>query len=395
MSIEARLTREQVDALASLATALRPDHWVLIGATAVKLRVELARTTADVDCAVATPSQPISERLATAGWEPHQSKVHTWRRGRASVDVLQTTEDDLYMGCVSLCDGVQMSVVGLDLAYRECDRLPLRQGIDIAVPRLPILVLLKMVSWIDRPYDRQRDLGDILAMLEDGLAEDESCRFDSTHPVGGAGLDFDGQAPFFVGWQLGQLVETAHLALAKRFLDMMRGDESVGFAMLLRATSLGDEARVRRVRAALDAFERGLETGAREVEERAELRGVPPRVRPREFSWLAAGSKQVLLHQAIEQRRVVRFRYQGHLRIAEPHVLGTKNGKVQVQASQIGGSSSKGPVSPSLRGSEDWKRFTVEEMLALEMTDQRFTVEPRMWARHSSFDRYYAIVRRG
>src|SRR2546430_1750170 len=49
----------------------------------------------------------------------------------------------------------------------------------------------------------------------------------------------------------------------------------------------------------------------------------------------------LLLRTAIEDRRMIRLRYHGRIRILEPHDHGILNGSIQLLAYQVGGSSSR------------------------------------------------------
>jgi hypothetical protein len=161
----------------------------------------------------------------------------------------------------------------------------------------------------------------------------------------------------------------------------MRDDESVELAMLLTEARLASADPMARLRALLDTFERGLEVATTEP-----ALAKPSRVRPGQFTWRASNSRQMLLHDAIDARRTVRFSYQGRIRIVEPHVLGTKDGRLQVLTRQVGGHSSSG-------GLPDWRRFFVDELYNPEMLPETFGVRPFWSRRRSSFDRYIAIAR--
>jgi hypothetical protein len=103
--------------------------------------------------------------------------------------------------------------------------------------------------------------------------------------------------------------------------------------------------------------------------------------------WGLSGSLEQRIHDAIDNRLVVEFSYNGHRRVAEPHVLGVKNGRLQVLMYQIGGSSSSGLLP-------DWRRFFVDELSQLEVMSQAFVPQRLTFGRHSDFDRQVAVVRR-
>jgi hypothetical protein len=71
-----------------------------------------------------------------------------------------------------------------------------------------------------------------------------------------------------------------------------------------------------------------------------------------------------LLWQAIERRRMIRLRYHGKERFAEPHDHGVLNGAVQLLGYQIAGSSRR-PLP-------NWILMKVNEMADLEMLEKTF-----------------------
>jgi WYL domain len=66
-----------------------------------------------------------------------------------------------------------------------------------------------------------------------------------------------------------------------------------------------------------------------------------------------------LLYAAIEKKRLIRFKYKGNERVAEPHDYGIQNGVVRLLCWQIGGKS--GGRIPG------WRLFNVENMEGCEM----------------------------
>ena len=77
-----------------------------------------------------------------------------------------------------------------------------------------------------------------------------------------------------------------------------------------------------------------------------------------------------LICEAILQRKVIHFYYDGGYRIAEPHCYGvSKNGDELLRAYQIGGHSKSGnPIG--------WKMFRLDELSTLSMREDTF-LDPR------------------
>jgi predicted DNA-binding transcriptional regulator YafY len=91
------------------------------------------------------------------------------------------------------------------------------------------------------------------------------------------------------------------------------------------------------------------------------------------------------LEQAIKSKRVVEFSYSDHVRVIEPHILGISGGKLQILGYQIGGTSSSG-------GLPQWRRFDIDRMQRLTVTDQTFPGKRPETGKPSPWDKVLLIV---
>ena len=93
-----------------------------------------------------------------------------------------------------------------------------------------------------------------------------------------------------------------------------------------------------------------------------------------------------LLRGAIEQRRIIEFKYKQRTRIMEPHDYGLKEGIPKLLAYQVGGSSS-GPVP-------NWRLIDVNSMLDVRMLSKTFpggrSTSP---GKHHKWDELFARVK--
>lgn len=189
---------------------------VLIGAAALVCQIPLGRETGDVDLAIAAEQPFFNAVLHGAGWSQDKHAKHRWRHddGDSVVDVLPATARILQAGRVRLeGDDREMNMVGFDLALSSTIEGRLYDGTVVAVASLPALAMLKMVAWLDRPYDRVKDLGDLAHILDRSLDDDDPRRWEE--PL--ADRDSDEQSPFFVGIQLGALIQARHREEIERF----------------------------------------------------------------------------------------------------------------------------------------------------------------------------------
>jgi len=159
--------------MAHIREAPSSPRFVVIGAVAVAHHVGLGRETGDVDLAIVAEEKEIKTLLEQASWLRETTRTQRWRHkdSDSMVDVLPATARIIKGGQVQFPgDNRILSMVGFDLALDNTVAVALdggKQSVEVAA--LPALVMLKIVSWLDRPYERDRDLGDLARMLSRAL----------------------------------------------------------------------------------------------------------------------------------------------------------------------------------------------------------------------------------
>ena len=77
-----------------------------------------------------------------------------------------------------------------------------------------------------------------------------------------------------------------------------------------------------------------------------------------------------IIRNAIANKEVIEFTYQGYPRVVEPHVYGIKNGKRQILVYQIGGLTSSGKIP-------DWRLVNLDEISCLRVIKEQKFAGPR------------------
>ncbi len=196
------LTAAQSSALSALCAGLAGTRLVLIGAAALGYHVPLSRLTADVDLALVVDPARFDALLGPLGWRRDVRVRQRWYGPDDVVaDILPASADVLRAGVVRFDDDTrEMSVLGFDLALAHASAVSLEgSAVTVDVASLPALVVLKIVSWLDRPSDRAKDLSDLARVLEHALGDDDERRWDPEQPVYASGLEHEDQGAFFVG----------------------------------------------------------------------------------------------------------------------------------------------------------------------------------------------------
>lgn len=245
-------------ALATFRDAFGHDGFVLVGASALSCHVEMTwRATRDLDLAVAASRDDIVERLQQAGWSRDTRFEIRWLAlGGPRVDVIPATPELIRAGAVDLPDaGMRMSLVGFDLAFQHAQNVRLSEDLTVRVPPPEVIAVLKMVSFLDRPADRKRDLEDIAHLFEGliGPADDE--RF--APEVVDLDLDYTDVSAFVMGRRLSGCLDERTRGVVEAFTARLREDDLAQAWMLSSAPDTWREHPEQLV-ARLDAFERGI-----------------------------------------------------------------------------------------------------------------------------------------
>jgi predicted nucleotidyltransferase len=201
------LLPEQVDALRELRETCHGIgvDIVLIGAMALRIWLpDVRRLTEDVDVAVALDTSEFTSlavRLTGLGWRADSRWEPRWHsRDGARVDLLPVGPRARRERRVAWPRAeTVMRVVGYDGVFSEAVRCEMALGLEMRVAPLQVLALLKLAAYLDTPAMRQKDLGDLLVIL-DTYAEDADRRFGDD--VLDSGLQYDEAGAFLLGRDL-------------------------------------------------------------------------------------------------------------------------------------------------------------------------------------------------
>jgi predicted nucleotidyltransferase len=208
------LLPEQAEALRQLQDVCRELGVDVVVVGAIGLRTWLRdehHMTADLDVAIALELddfEPLTARLAALDWHRDPRWEPRWHASLgARVDLLPVgararREKQIVWPRAE----TRMRVVGFDYVFRDAVTCELAPGLSARVAPLAVLVLLKIVSYLDDPHARQKDLGDLLTILR-AYEEDGARRF--SDDVLDAGVQYDEAGAFLLGHDLKALCPKA------------------------------------------------------------------------------------------------------------------------------------------------------------------------------------------
>jgi predicted nucleotidyltransferase len=150
-----------------------------------------------------------------------------------------------------------MSLAGMHLAFEHAVSRSLAPDLVVRVAPPHVVTVLKMISYCERPSERERDLGDFVELLDDYVGDNDDRRF--ADGVFEADLAWEDVSAHELGTDVSRVVAGAERPLLEQFLTRARGGDALGtLARLLRVADFSREEREARLLRQLDAFARGL-----------------------------------------------------------------------------------------------------------------------------------------
>lgn len=221
---------------------------VVVGAIALRVWIaDVHRLTEDVDVVVALDLDDLSSlttRLAARGWHPDPRWEPRWHSPEgARIDLLPIGERALQEQQIQWPRAeTVMRVVGHRLVFEDSNVQELAPGLRMLVAPLHVLALLKIVAYLDAPELREKDLGDLLAILA-RYEEDGERRF--SDDILDAGVQFDEAGAFLLGQDLWSRCDAPEEEDAVRQFLQRVTDPGFHLPIRLVRGRRGDDADVR------------------------------------------------------------------------------------------------------------------------------------------------------
>jgi len=226
--------------LSEEADALREVHGlcgrldvdvVVIGAVAYRTWVQdQQRVTEDVDLVVGLDLSDLgrlTDPMLARGWRQDQRREHRWVSPKgARIDLLPAGERARRDRRLDwpLAE-TRMSLVGFDHVFTDAVERELAAGLKVKVVPLVVLTLLKIVSYLDQPTNRQKDLQDLAALMH-VYEQDGERRF--SDEVLDAGVEYSEAGAYLLGRDLRKLcAEGDERTIVERFLAAIQ-DPNMG-----------------------------------------------------------------------------------------------------------------------------------------------------------------------
>jgi predicted nucleotidyltransferase len=240
---------------------LRADL-VVIGAIAFQVHFpDEARHTGDIDFAVALDLNEFAElekRLKADGWARTANREHRWRSvGGTLLDLIPAGDKLRKAKEVTWPDSqFTMSLVGFDHVFSRAEAVKLADGLELKVIPPVVLLLLKIVAFMDDQNRRTKDLLDIRSLMS--RYETDSERLFSDAVLDAKLEDFSLASAFLLGLDLFSLCTDEERQIVKRFFAAL--DETKPAWMNFVRSGAGNWTE-ELARLQLAAFKKGFKVG--------------------------------------------------------------------------------------------------------------------------------------
>jgi predicted nucleotidyltransferase len=267
-----QLLPEQVEALYEVhqASGQAGTQAVIIGAIAYRVWIpDDYRMTEDLDFAIALDLDELSRLtspLEAKGWRRDSRREHRWFSSKGvRVDLLPIgPKARLNKRIVWPVAGTAMSLVGFDYVFGDAVEIEFIPGLKARVIPLPVLTLLKIVSFLDQPHVRVQDIRDIACIMHRYEIDGER-RF--SDDVLNAEVDYDSAGAYLLGMDLGRLCRSPDdVGVVEVLLRQISDTDHPSFYVLARYSPAlqdeDDELVRRQVGALVSGFHRSRQSGS-------------------------------------------------------------------------------------------------------------------------------------
>lgn len=259
------LTEAQITDLAELqqlCIELQSDL-VIVGAIAYQYYFpDDERHTSDIDSAVALDLEDfegLKQRLQALGWSNIPAREHRWVSQRETfLDLIPAGKKLREARSITWPQSqFRMSLVGFDHVFSDAQLVTLGDRLTIRVIPPVVLMLLKMVAFLDDQTRRAKDLTDIRALLS--KYEADSDRIFSDEVLDASLSDFSLANAYLMGADLRAICTEEEVEVVRTFLVTVSDDTKPVWLGFVRAATRPGERSEDTARLQLDAFREGFE----------------------------------------------------------------------------------------------------------------------------------------
>lgn len=220
-------TDAQVAAIRDLRKLWPDVALVLVGAGGLAVHKPMHwRKTNDLDLSISLPLSEFPGGLEQVpGWRRHPHKEHEFISPLGvKIDFIPAGPQDVARRELVWPNGFKMNLTGFRHVFARALPLEVEAGLQIQIAPLPVIALLKMVAWLDRPAERERDLEDLAHMLDEFVEPHDEAFY--SPEVTDQQINTEYVSAYLLGRELGLLVDAEERALVERFIEKLLNEEA-------------------------------------------------------------------------------------------------------------------------------------------------------------------------
>lgn len=234
---------------------------VIVGAIAYQIHFsDDELKTADIDFAIAldlVDFAKLQADLSAMGWAQDPKREERWRSKRgALLDLIpagkELRESKRFTWPKS---EFTMSLEGFDHAFAEAQPVTVADDLVLRVIPPVVLMLLKIIAFMDNQQRRSKDLFHIRALLSRYEADSDRV---FTEAVTDGGLDYSLASAFLLGRDLRALCTEDEMELVRRFIMFVRDEDKSPWWAFVKASHRAGEREEEVAREQLRTFSKAV-----------------------------------------------------------------------------------------------------------------------------------------
>jgi predicted nucleotidyltransferase len=259
------LTEAQITDLAELQQLCSElqSELVIVGAIAYQQYFpDEERHTGDIDLAVALDLEDFDElkqRLLAMGWSNIPAREHRWVSQRGTLlDLIPAGKKLREAKSITWPQSqFRMSLVGFDHVFSDAQRVTLGGRLPIRVIPPVVLMLLKIVAFLDDQTRRAKDLSDIRSLMS--RYEADSGRLFSDAVLDAKLSDFSLANAYLLGLDLRSMCTEEEVEVVRTFLSTVSDETKPAWLGYVRAAPRLGERSEESAQLQLNVFRKGFE----------------------------------------------------------------------------------------------------------------------------------------
>jgi predicted nucleotidyltransferase len=219
-------TEAQVAAMRDLRKVWPNVPLVLVGAGGLAVHRPMHwRKTNDLDLSISLPVSEFPgglERLP--GWRRHSRQEHEFTSPEGvKIDFIPAGPQEIARRELVWPNGFRMNLTGFRHVFTRALPLEMEPGPEIQVAPLPVIALLKMVAWLDRPAERERDLEDLAHLLDEFVEPHDEAFYGPD--ITSQQIEYELVSAYLLGCEIGGIANDEERSLVERFIERLLADE--------------------------------------------------------------------------------------------------------------------------------------------------------------------------